>query len=163
VNWDGAPFRLHEQRGKVAVLFFGFTHCPDICPGSFAKVRKIYAELAPEKKGDLAVVFVSVDPERDTREALAAYVPAFDSSFVGLHLDRDALARTAGAYGVVMQKRYPKGRDRAYYSMDHTSTFFLIDREGNLREQVPFNVHADTLRAAIERLLEENGPKSEGA
>jgi protein SCO1/2 len=160
LNWNGAPFRLHDQRGKVALLFFGFTHCPDICPGSFAKIRKLYQELPQGEREDLAVVFVSVDPERDTREKLAAYVSAFDPSFVGLSLDRDALARTAGDYGVVMEKRFPRGRESAYYSMDHTSTFFLIDRKGEIRDRVPFDVEPQALRAAIERLFAEEAPES---
>src|SRR5262245_58947626 len=101
VNWNGRRFDLGDLRGRVAVVFFGYTFCPDICPFALAKMKRVVAELGPAADG-LDVVFASVDPQRDTVEKLAGYVPSFDRRFYGLRLEPpevDAVARRLGLAG----------------------------------------------------------------
>src|SRR5262245_61207102 len=90
VNWDGKPFRLSEHRGKVTVLFFSYTYCPDVCPFTLAKMKQLSRALGG-RAADLDVVFASVDPRRDTVEKLALYVPGFDRRFYGLRLEPDEI------------------------------------------------------------------------
>lgn len=153
-NWDGAPFKLSELHGKVRIVFFGYTFCPDICPFTLAKMKEIYATLG-ERADDVAMVFVSVDPHRDTLEKLASYVPSFDRRFFGLRLEFDELDQVVEDFGLTVQYGQPKdgpGTDSFYY-VDHTGTFFLIDREGRLRVSFPPNATAEQMLPDIELLL----------
>ena len=154
VNWDGQPFRLSELRGKVAVVFFGYTFCPDVCPFTLAKLKQVTAKLGDQAE-DLAVVFVSVDPGRDTVEKLSRYVPNFDKRFFGLRLDFDEVSTVMEAWDITIQYGQPKegpGTDSFYY-VDHTGTYFVVDREGRLVLKFPPNASADQMFPDIERLL----------
>lgn len=154
VNWDGQPFRLDDLRGKVAVVFFGYTYCPDVCPFALAKMKQLYAALGAGAE-DTAVVFASVDARRDSVDKLAQYVPGFDRRFYGLHLDGDDLAAAREGWDLTVQFGQPKdgpGTDSFYY-VDHTGTFFLVDRDGNLRVTFPPTASADDLLPDIETLL----------
>ncbi len=134
LNWDGSPFRLSERRGKVAILSFGYTFCPDVCPFTFWKMKDLYARLG-EESSDVEFVFVSVDPERDTPEKLAEYVPAFDRRFFGVHLGGEALEATTEAYEITVRRvpfQNPANLDGSYH-VDHTGTYFVIDRQGRIR------------------------------
>ena len=153
-NWDGAPFELTSQQGKVAVVFFGYTFCPDVCPFTLAKLKQVVGELG-DRGDEVAVVFVSVDPHRDSIDKLSRYVPNFDSRFYGLRLEFDELDTVQEDWGVTVQYGQPKdgpGTD-SYYYVDHTGTFFVIDREGQLRLTYPPNVDAKTMVPDIEALL----------
>lgn len=152
VNWDGKPFNLTEQRGKVAVVFFGYTYCPDVCPFTLAKMKQLYAQLGDRAK-DVAVVFVSVDPQRDTVEKLSKYVPNFDRRFYGLRLDE--VVATVDRFDSVVQYGQPKdGPDtKSFYYVDHTGTFFVIDREGLLRLKFAPNATVDQMLPDIQKLL----------
>lgn len=153
-NWDGAPFKLSELQGKVRIVFFGYTYCPDICPFTLAKMKQIYAALG-DRADDVAMVFVSVDPHRDSLEKLASYVPSFDRRFFGLRLEFDELDQVSEAFDLTVQYGQPKdgpGTDSFYY-VDHTGTFFLIDREGRLRVTFPPNATAEQMLPDIELLL----------
>jgi len=154
VNWDGQPFRLSEHRGKVTVVFFGYTYCPDVCPFTLAKMKQIYRDLGDRADG-LQVVFASVDPQRDTVEKLAAYVPSFDRRFYGLRLEQADLQAATDGFGLTVQYGQPKeGPETAsYYYVDHTGTFFIIDREGRLRLKFPPNATAEQMRPDLEKLL----------
>ena len=90
VNWDGSEFSLEQLRGKVAILFFGYTYCPDVCPLTLVKMKQVMERLG-DSADEVEMVFVTVDPQRDTVEKLAAYVPNFDRGFFGVRLDDDAL------------------------------------------------------------------------
>jgi len=154
-DWNGSRYSLAEDVGRVRLLFFGYTHCPDICPGSFARARRLAGELLPAESADLSVVFVSVDPERDTPEVLASYVAAFDTRFHGLWLEQDALARTLAGFEARAERR---GADSASYTLDHTSSFYLVDRAGHLRRTLPFDGEFSELVREVRALLAEPRP-----
>lgn len=154
-NWDGTPFDLAELQGKVAVVFFGYTFCPDICPFTLAKMKQIYGQLG-DRAEQVAVVFVSVDPHRDTVEKLSRYVPNFDRRFFGVRLEFHELDLVSEAWELTVQYGQPKdgpGSDSFYY-VDHTGTFFLLDSEGRVRVRHPPNATAAQLLPDIEWLLE---------
>lgn len=154
-NWDNTPFRLSEQRGKVALIFFGYTFCPDVCPTTLAEMRVLTQGLG-DRAQDVAVVFVSVDPERDTPEQLAQYVPAFSSQFYGIYIPPDALEPVKKAYGVIAEKSYYDKEDSAAgYSVDHTARVFVVDKAGNLRLSFSYGTPADDMRSDVEHLLQE--------
>ncbi len=126
----GKPRTLADYRGKVVVVFFGYTHCPDVCPTTLAEMAQIKKQLGPD--GDkLQVLFVTLDPERDTQEALAGFVPAFDPSFVALRGDEAQTQKAAADFKVFMQK--VKSRDSAAYTIDHTAATYVFDPQGNVR------------------------------
>lgn len=154
INWNNDAFKLGDHLGKVVVVFFGYTMCPDVCPFTLAKVKQVVADLGDQAK-DLAVVFVSVDPHRDSVERLARYVPNFDQSFFGLHLDVDQLDAVKQAWDVTIQYGQPKdgpGTDSFYY-VDHTGTYFVVDREGQLRLTFPPNATAGLMVPDLRTLL----------
>ena len=153
-DWDGTRFRLSDQEGKVSLVFFGYTFCPDICPMTLTKMKRIEEGLGEDAE-DLEVVFVSVDPHRDTVEKLASYVPNFDRSFHGVHLTFDELEQVKDDFGLTVQYSQPKdgpGSD-SYYYVDHTGNYFVVDRDGNLRLKYPPTAEPEEMLADIERLL----------
>jgi protein SCO1/2 len=126
----GKPRTLADFRGKVVVVFFGYTQCPDVCPTTMAEMASVMKELGPAAD-ELQVLFVTLDPERDTRELLAHYVPAFDKRFLGLYGDAAATARVAKEFKVFYSK--VPGKAAGSYSMDHTAGSYVFDRNGKLR------------------------------
>ena len=153
-NWDGRPFRLADVRGKVAIVFFGYTYCPDVCPFTLAKLKQLHARLGP-RADDVAVVFMSVDPHRDTVEKLSQYVPNFDHRFFGVRLDTDELDVAIEGFDLTVQYGQPKDGPGtpSFYYVDHTGTYFVIDREGRLREKFPPNATVEEMLPDIETLL----------
>jgi protein SCO1/2 len=127
---NGKPRTLADFKGKVVVMFFGYTQCPDVCPTTMAEMANVVKELGPAGK-DVQVLFVTVDPERDTKELLASYVPAFNPTFLGLYGDAAATARTAKEFKVYYAK--VPGSTPENYSMDHTAGSYVFDRNGKLR------------------------------
>jgi protein SCO1 len=125
----GEPRTLEHFRGKVVVVFFGFAQCPDVCPTTLQDLSLVVRELGTDGER-VQVLFVTVDPERDTREVLAQYVPAFHPSFLGLHGDADATARAAKSFKVYYQKQPQPGGS---YTVDHAAGTYILDREGRLR------------------------------
>ncbi len=154
VNWDGQPFRLSDHKGQVAVIFFGYTYCPDVCPFTLAKMKQLYNRLGSRAEG-VKVVFVSVDPQRDSVEKLAQYVPAFDRRFYGLRLEQPALEQVSKGFDVTVQYGTPKeGPETAgNYFVDHTANFFVIDRQGRLLLKFPPNATVDQMLPDLEKLL----------
>ena len=124
----GRPRTLEDFRGKAVVVFFGFTHCPDVCPTTLAEVSQVMQALGPDAQR-VQVLFVTVDPERDTKEVLAKYVTAFDPRFLGLYGDAAATQRAAKEFKVYYEKR--KAGDS--YSVDHSGQTYVIDPQGRLR------------------------------
>lgn len=153
LNWDGANFRLSEQRDKIALIFFGYTFCPDVCPTTMAEMRKLLAQLGAQAD-QVAVVFVSVDPERDTLARLTEYVPFFDRRFYGVRLEPQTLAQAQRDYGVIAEKRPYVGADGVEtYTIDHTARVFLVDRAGALRLSFPYGTPVEDIRSDILHLL----------
>jgi len=125
---NGRLRHLEDFRGKAVVLFFGFTHCPDICPTTLAETAAAVKKLGADADR-VQVLFITVDPERDTPEALAKYVTAFDPRFLGLRGDAQATQRAAKEFKVFYEKR----KSGESYSMDHSGQSYVIDPEGRLR------------------------------
>lgn len=126
----GRPRSLADYRGKVVALYFGYTQCPDFCPTTLSAMKQVMNRLGPEAD-KLQVMFVTVDPERDTQALLAEYVPAFDPRFVGLYGDGEAVARAAKEYRIFYRKA--PGQTPATYTVDHSTQTYLIDPRGRLR------------------------------
>jgi protein SCO1/2 len=124
----GKVRRLQDFRGKAVVLFFGFTQCPDVCPTTMIEVANQLKKLGPDAER-VQVLFVTLDPERDTQELLAKYVTAFDPRFLGLRGDLPATQRTAKEFKIFFEKR--KVGDS--YSIDHSGQSYVIDANGRLR------------------------------
>ena len=131
---DGRDFDLARQRGKVVMLFFGFTTCPAVCPTTLATLAQARAALGAAG-ADVQVVFVTVDPERDTVPRLKAYVSAFDGSFLGATGSPADLQRVRAGFGASATKVPFSGG----YGYDHTSSVFLVDRQGRLAGMMPYD------------------------
>ena len=121
---------LEDFRGKIVVMFFGYTQCPDVCPTTMAEMATVLKELGPSAD-EVQVLFVTVDPERDTQELLSHYVPAFDKRFIGLYGDTAATAKVAKEFKVFYAKA--PGADANSYTVDHTAGSFVFDKQGQLR------------------------------
>ena len=146
----GTKRTLADWQGRIVVVFFGFTQCPDVCPTTLATMADVMKRLGPD--ADLVqVLFVTVDPERDTQAVLAPYVTAFDPRFVGLYGDRDETARTAREFKVFYQK--VPGRTPETYGIDHTAASYVIDAKGRLRLYVRHQQTAEDLAADLRLLL----------
>jgi protein SCO1/2 len=152
-NWDGEAFTLRALRGRVVVLSFGYTSCPDVCPATLSRMKALRARLG-RRAEDLAVVFVTVDPLRDSVSRLAGYVPSFDRAFYGVHLLGEPLVALKAAYGIAATKR--EGGGGQYY-VDHSGVFLLIDAAGRLRTRLPLDTTLDDMVADVETLLAEAG------
>jgi len=126
----GQPRTLADYRGKAVAVFFGYTQCPDVCPTTLAALAEATRSLGADAD-KVQVVFITVDPDRDTAALLAQYVPAFDPRFVGLRGDAAATERVAREFKVIYQKVPGTTPDR--YTMDHSAGIFLFDRAGRLR------------------------------
>ena len=146
----GKPRTLADFKGKVVAVFFGYTRCPDVCPTTLAEMKLVKERLGSD--GDrLQVLFVTIDPERDTPELLAKYVPAFDPSFLGLYGNAEATAKTAKEFKVFYQKVPGSSPDN--YSMDHTAATFIYDPQGRLRLFAKHGMGADALTRDVKLLL----------
>jgi protein SCO1/2 len=126
----GKTRTLADFRGKVVVMFFGYTRCPDVCPTTLAELKAVREQLGEDGRR-LQVLFVTVDPERDTPKLLADYVPAFDPGFLGLYGDSAAIAKVAKDFRVFYQKAPGKTPDS--YTVDHTAGSYVFDPQGRLR------------------------------
>jgi protein SCO1/2 len=149
----GKPRTLADFKGKLVVMFFGYTQCPDVCPTTLAEMAKVIKELGPD--GDkVQVLFVTIDPERDTKDLLKQYVTAFHPGFLGLAGDMEATVRAAKEFKVYVQKQQPKTPGGSY-SVDHSAGTFILDGQGRLRLFVNHGAPAASLLADIRTLLKQ--------
>jgi protein SCO1/2 len=131
IDQDNQPLRLHRLRGKVVLLTFGFTHCPNVCPTTLVNLAEIVKSLTPEAQGRVQVVFITVDPRRDTPDQLKKYLPFFDPNFLGATGNPEEIARTARAYGVFYEAESPKDQTSGQnYNVNHSAYAYLVDSEG---------------------------------
>lgn len=145
----GKPRTLADFKGKVVVVFFGFTQCPDVCPTTLSELAGAMKELGAKAK-DVQVLFVTVDPERDTTELLAQYVPAFDPTFLGLRGSEAELQAVAKDFKVFYRKNpSPSGG----YTMDHTAGSFVFDKQGRIRLLVPYGAGPAVFAHDLSQLL----------
>lgn len=146
---DGKRHSLDEFKGKVVALFFGYTHCPDVCPTTMLEFAQAAKQLGAD--GDrLQVLFVSVDPQRDTPAVLAGYIPHFDRRFLGLTGSEAEVAAVAGHFKVVAQ-RQPAASGG--YTVDHSAGSYLFDRDGKLRVYLPYATPASDIAHDVKALL----------
>jgi len=150
---DGSDLRLSKFRGKVIALGFGYTFCPDVCPTTLADLAQARKKLGAAGK-HLQVVYVTVDPERDTPERLRAYLDVFDKTFVGATGTPEQLSQVRKAYGISVAKQVFEGSSAAYL-LHHSSFVYLIDRAGNLRMLSPFGRSAGDIVNDVKMLLKE--------
>ena len=146
------PVSLQDFQGKVVILYFGYTYCPDICPTALAAHTEALRLLSPAEAARVAVLFVSVDPERDTPAHLKDYAAFFHPAFIGLTGMPIVLQELTRRYGVFYAKQ-PSGSNGAY-SVDHTADSFVIDRDGQLVAKLAHGTTAETTAASLRRWLQ---------
>ncbi len=147
----GAPLSLQDLRGRTALVFFGYTNCPDVCPLTMAEWKKVKQNLGDAAK-DVAFVFISVDPKRDTPEVVARFVGGYDPSFTGLTGDEPELQAVAKNFGVFFHAHEDDGSGKPPL-VDHSSPSFLLDRNGRMHMVYSYGMPADTITADIRELL----------
>ena len=150
---QGKPRTLADFRGKAVVIFFGYTQCPDVCPTTLAELAEVMKKLGPDADR-VQVLFVTVDPERDTPQLLAQYVPAFDPRFLGLSGDAAATERTAKEFKIIYQKQ--PGAIPGSYTMDHSAGTYLFDPKGRLRVYVSYGQGPDVFAHDLRELLKSS-------
>ena len=151
----GKPRTLADFKGKVVTIFFGYTQCPDVCPTTLTDMKAVLDKLGPEDAKRVQVLFITIDPERDTRALLAQYVPAFHPSFVGLYGDLEATQFVAKNFKVFYQKVPGKNSVNGVpsYTMDHSAGSYAFDPQGRLRLFVRHGQPLEGLVGDIKLLL----------
>jgi protein SCO1/2 len=132
----GRPVTLASFKGKLVVLFFGYTHCPDVCPTTLSDMAQALKLMRPEEAGKIQVLFASVDPERDTPETLKTFVPYFHPDFLGLYGTPEQVAQAAREFRVVFRKHVEPGATD--YLVDHSTGSYVLDANGRLRLYLPY-------------------------
>lgn len=152
VSQDGKPFTQADLLGHPHVIYFGFTLCPDLCPTTLFLLASVVQSLGDEA-APLKVVFVSVDPERDTVPVLKEYVSAFDDSFIGLTGSPKAVAAAAKEYRIYYRK---VDLDNGDYTIDHTASAMLFNADGSYADSIAYNETEASAQVKIEKLLRAN-------
>lgn len=147
---DGSDLNLHRFRGKVVVLGFGFTSCPDVCPVTLAVLAQARRQLG-DQADDMQVVYITVDPERDDSDQMRKYLAAFDPTFIGGTGTEEQLAAVRDEYGIIAKKQAQGGN----YTFSHSSYTYLIDRDGKLRALMTYGHSAHDFAHDIRILLQE--------
>ena len=147
---SGRPRTLADFRGKAVAMFFGFTHCPDVCPTAMAQLAEVM-KLLGEDAVRVQVVFVTVDPKRDTPAVLSQYVPAFHPGFIGLYGDPAATERTAKEFKVYYRAQPPN--EAGAYSVDHSGQILVFDPQGRLRLLVKPDLGPEAIASDLRVLL----------
>ena len=146
----GKDRSLADFRGKVVALFFGYTQCPDVCPTTLSDMANAMQLLGADAQR-VQVLFVTVDPKRDTPELLSQYVPAFNPGFLGLYGDASATARVTKDFKIYAQER--PGSQPGTYTVDHSAQTLVFDREGRLRLMLPYGLEPAKIAADLKVLL----------
>ena len=147
---NGQVRTLADFRGKVVAIFFGYTHCPDVCPTTLSDFAAALQQLGPAADR-VQVIFVTVDPERDTPDLLKQYVPAFNPHFLGMTADAETLKQLAKEYKVVYQKTSVKAADD--YLIDHSAGTYVYDPKGNIRLLMPYGSSPEAIARDLKTLL----------
>lgn len=151
VGTDGKPVTDRDFRGRYMLIFFGFTHCPDICPAELQVTAQALDQLGDKAK-KVVPIFITLDPERDTPEAMANYVKSFGPNFVGLTGSPEAIAAAAKAYRVSYAKVENKNSP-GDYSVDHSALVYLMDPEGRYVTHFSYGLSADQMAEKLGKLL----------
>lgn len=142
--------RLSDFKGKVAIVFFGYTQCPDVCPTTLSTLREVMTQLGPQAER-VQVLFITLDPQRDTPALLAQYVPSFHPAFLALRGDDAATVATAQAFKVFYKKQ--PGSTPDTYSVDHATGSYVYDPQGRLRLYVKYGDTAEHITGDLKQLL----------
>lgn len=145
------PVTLETFKGRLVVLFFGYTHCPDVCPTTLSDMDAALKSMPPEAADKVQVLFVTVDPERDTPEVLKAYVPYFNSGFLGLYGSPAEVARAAKDFRIVYRRHVEPGASG--YLVDHSAGSYVLDGHGRLRLYLPYGHPVADIAADLLTLL----------
>ena len=150
---NGAPVALSKFRGKVVAVAFGFSYCQRVCPVTLANLSEVFKKLGAAGT-DVQVIFVSVDPDRDTPARLREYLQVFNPSFLGATGKKEQIDVVRQAYGIFAEKT-PSENKKLGYEVHHSSSIFLIDREGKLRVLVPFGRSPQAILNDVNLLLKK--------
>lgn len=161
---NGRPFRLSNHFGQPILMFFGYTHCPDVCPATVYNVSWVFDRLESVEDLDALFIMITVDPERDSPQVLGQFLGGFDSSFVGLTGAPETLAQIYDGFGITVQRdedgQAAEGLDlehpdEAGYSITHTSRVFAIDKRGNLAVSYSFGTDPEVILTDVLYLIHE--------
>lgn len=152
VDQHGEPFRLEDWRGKVVFIYFGYTHCPDACPATLSEFMEVKDALGADAD-DVAFVMVTVDPERDTPERMAEYLEFWDPEFYGVSMPEEDTQRVARAWNVLYT--YRDANSQGGYMVDHETSSYVVDTEGNLRLTYPLGFDPEKMAEDVEHLLDD--------
>ena len=143
---------LSDFRGKLVLIYFGYTFCPDVCPATLGQVNQAIKKLG-NKAEDIQLIMISLDPERDTPAKLEEYVAHFNPTFLGITGTQEQVDTVASLYGIFYEKK--EGSAASGYLIDHTATLMVIDREGYLKLVFPFGVTADEIADDLKYMLKQ--------
>jgi protein SCO1/2 len=146
----GKPRTMADFRGKVVAIFFGFTFCPDVCPTTLSEMRQVMQQLGPASE-KLQVLFITVDPKRDTPEVLSKYVSSFNPTFLGLYGDEAATSKVTKDFKIIA--RVVAGKSADSYTVDHTAGMLIFDPQGRLRLMAPYGLPVDKLAVDVKKLF----------
>lgn len=147
---NGQVRTLADFKGKAVAIFFGYIHCPDVCPTTLSDFAQALRQMGPDA-ARVQVIFVTVDPQRDTPELLKQFVPAFNPDFLGMYTDTKSLKQLAKEYKVVYQKTSVKAEDD--YLIDHSAGTYVYDPQGRLRLLMPYGSSPDAIAQDLKALL----------
>lgn len=146
------PLALSDLRGKVVLIFFGYTSCPDVCPISLARINASFSAMSEDERERVRALFITLDPERDTRERLAKYTGYFHPNIIGLRDDDETISAVAQLYGVQYAREEMPGSALGY-SISHPADIFLLDAKGRFVERIPHDARSAHILARVRDLL----------
>ncbi len=147
----GERMSLQDFRGKTVLLFFGYTFCPDVCPTTLADLSHAMQILGPKKAAQVQVLYVSVDPDRDTPDRLKTYLAAFNPAFLGMTGTPNELIAASTPFGIFYEQH--EGTAATGYLVDHTATVTLIDKEGYVRLVFPYGMGSELIAADLDQFV----------
>ena len=150
IDHTGKARTLADFKDKVIVLFFGYTHCPDVCPTTMSDLKNVM-KLLGEQSDQVQVLFVTVDPERDTQEILAQFVPSFDKRFIGLRGDEAQTKETLKNFKIFYSK--VEGEKAGDYTVDHSAGMYVFDKSGKIRVYMGYGQKIPEMVSDIKKLL----------
>lgn len=148
----GALVKDEDFHGKFVLIYFGYMSCPDVCPTTLSTISEVMQELG-EVTDDLAVLFVTVDPERDTKERLREYLSFFDGRIIGLRGPKPYTDHMVKAFNARYEFYYPDPEDKTNYSVDHTASVAFVDPYGNLIKRFPHGMSSEAITADIREVI----------
>lgn len=152
IDQTGKPITDRDFRGRYLLVFFGFTHCPDICPTELQVMAAALEALSPQERKEIVPVFITLDPERDTPEVMAAYVKNFGQDFVGLTGSAESISAVAKAYRIAYSK-FQQDKTSGDYTIDHSSLVYLMDKNGDYITHFAYGIPAAKITEMLRRYL----------